>query len=198
MRLCFYPEPVGVSFSCLAHKDLCLRVELHGVRRAFEPDHLRLRLAAVVEGDLILKDGQRKTGPGVHQARHVKAGGFVRSLGVGLGVEQLHLLATGLLTAQLHAHVHELLRPIGDGKEDGGGGGGWPDVEDQGEMAVEGVGDVGQSQLTGRRISIETEADLPPRPVGPVEPRPQVSDQLEQRDAALSCGEESDIRTMTQ
>lgn len=63
-------------------------------------------------------------------------------------------------------------------------------------MAIEGVRDVGQSQLTGRRFGIEAEADLPPRPVGPVEPGRQVPDQLEQRDAALSCGEELEIRTV--
>lgn len=118
----FYPELVSVSVSRLAHKDLCPPVQLHGVRRAFEADDLRLRLAAVVEGHLVLEDGQREAGPRVHQARHVKAGGFVRSLGVGLGVEELHLLAARLLGAQLHAHVHELLRPVGDGEEDGGGG----------------------------------------------------------------------------
>lgn len=63
-------------------------------------------------------------------------------------------------------------------------------------MAVERVGDVGQSRLTGQGFGSEAEADLPPRPGRPVElGRRRVSDQLEQRDAALSCWEESEVRT---
>lgn len=64
-------------------------------------------------------------------------------------------------------------------------------------MAVERVGDVGQSRLTGQGFGSEAEADLPPQPGRPVElGRRRVSDQLEQRDAALSCWEESEVRTM--
>lgn len=194
--VCLYPEPVGVSVSRLAHKDLRPPIQIHGVRRALEADDLRLRLAAVVEGHLILKDRQGEAGPRVHQARHPEAGGLVRSLGVGLGVEELHLLAARLLAAQLHAHVHQLLRPVGDGEEHGGGGRGWSDVEDQGEVAVERVGHVGQRRLTRHGFGTEAEAELPPQPGGPVElGRRRVSDQLEQRDAAFSCGEGSEVRT---
>lgn len=184
-----YPELVPVSSSCLTHKDPRPRVQLHGIRRALELHHLRLRVAALVEGHLVLEDGQREQSPGVDQARHVKAGRLVRRLGVGLRVEELHLLAAGLLRAQLDADVHELLRPVGDREEDGGGGRGGLDVKDEGEVAVERVGDVGQGRLARPRRSGEGVAGVPPRPVvlGDLLRR-GVSDQLEQRDAALGCG----------
>ena len=191
-----YPEPVGVGIPRLAHKDPGPPVQLHGVRGALEADRLRLRIAAVVEGHQVLDDGQGEAGPGVHQAGHLEAGGLVGSLGVGLGVEELHFLAARLLAAQLHAHVHQPLRPVGDGEEDGGIGRGRPDVKYQGEMAVEGVGEVGQGRLTRQGVTTETEAELAPRLLGPAElGRRRVTNQLEQGNAALGCGEGSKVRT---
>lgn len=160
-----YLELVIVGSSCLTHEDPRPRVQLHGVRRALKLDHLRLRVAALVEGHLVLEDGQREQSPGVHHARHVKAGRLVRGLGVGLGVEELHLLTAGPLCTELHTDVHELLGRVSDGEEDGGGGTGGLDVEDEGEVAVERVGDVGQGRLACRRRSSEVVGGIPPRTV---------------------------------
>lgn len=172
----------------MTHKDPRPRVELHGIRRTLKLHHLRLGVAALVEGHLLLEDGQREARPGVHQARHVKAGRLVRSLGVGLGVEELHPLAAGPHRAELDADVHEPLRPVGDGEEDGGGGGGGLDVEDEGEVAEERVGDVGQSRLARHCRRGEGVGDLPPRTIGPGDLiRWGVADELDQRDAALRC-----------
>lgn len=101
----------------------------------------------MVESHLLLGDGQREAAPGVHQTRHVEAGCLVGSLRVGFGVKELHLLAAGLHFAELDADVHELLGPIRDGEEDRGGRSVRFDVEEEGEVAVERVGDVGQSRL---------------------------------------------------
>lgn len=185
-----------VGFSCLAHKDPGLPVQLHGVRRALEADALWLRLAAVVEGHLVLKDRQREAGPEALHVGHLEAGGLVGPLRVRLGVEELDLLAARPLAPQLHAYVHQLLRPVGDGEEDGGVGRGRSDIEDEGEVAVEGVGHVGQRRLTRQGFAVETEADLTPQTQRPVDlGRGRVSDQLEQRDAAFSCQGEAEIRT---
>lgn len=181
-------EPVGVGSSRLTHEDPRPAVQLHGIRRALDLHHLRLGVAALVEGHLLLEHGQREAGPGAHRARHVEAGRLVRRLGVGLGVEELHPLTAGLHRAQLDADVHEPLGPVGDGEQDGGGGAGGLDVEDEGEVAVERVGHVGQGRLARHRRRGEDEGGLAPRPVDPGDViRRRVSDQLKQRDATLCC-----------
>lgn len=183
-----YLELVSVGSSCLAHKDPGPGVQLHGIRRALKLHHLRLRVTALVEGHLLLEHSQGEAAPLVHQARHVKAGRLVRSLGVRLGVEELHPLAAGLHRAQFDADVHDPLGPVGDGEEDGGGGRGGLDMEEEGEVAVERVGDVGQSQLARHRRGGENVGGPALRPVDPGDLiRGRVSDQLEQRDAALFC-----------
>lgn len=61
-------------------------------------------------------------------------------------------------------------------------------MEEEGEVAVERVGDVGQSWLTRRRRSGEDIGSLPPRPVDPGDLTWwRLSDQLEQGDATLLC-----------
>ncbi len=162
-----YLELVSISSSCLTHEDSRCRVQLHGIRRTLKPHHLWLRVAALVESHLLLKDSQRETSPGVHQARHVKAGCLIRSLRVRLGVEELHPLTAGLHRTELDADVHLPLAPVGDGEEDGGSRSGWLDVEDEGEVAVERVGDVGQSRLARHSRRGEGIGGLPPRPVAP-------------------------------
>lgn len=70
-------EPIVISSSCLPHKDPRPRIELHGVWRTLELHHLRLRIAALVEGHLVFKDRQRESSPAVHQTRHVEAGRLI-------------------------------------------------------------------------------------------------------------------------
>ena len=183
-----YLEFVGVGSSRLTHEDPRPIVELHGVRGTLKPHHHLLRVTAVVEGHLVLEDRQREAAPGVHHAGDVEGGRLVRSLRVGLGVEELHHLAAGLHGAELDANVHELLGPVDDGEEDGGGGSGWLDVEKDGEVAVEWVGDVGQSRLARHRRGGEGIGGLPSRPVDPGDlTRWRVSYQLEQGDTTLLC-----------
>lgn len=113
-------EFVLVSPPCLSNKDPGPCVKVHGVRRTLKVHHPWHCLTVLVEGHLLLKDSQRETGPFVHQARHVEARGLERRLGIRLGVEKLHSLATRLHGAELNGHIHKPLGPIGDGEEDGG------------------------------------------------------------------------------
>lgn len=162
-----YLELVRVGSSCLTHKDPGASVELHRIRRTLKLHHLGLGVAALIESHLLLEHSQREAIPVVHHARHIEAGRLVRSLRIGLGVEELDLLTAGLHRTELDGDVHEPLGSVGDGEEDGGGRRGWLEVEDEGEVAVERVGDVGQSRLARHRRRGEDVSGLPPRPVGP-------------------------------
>lgn len=142
-----YLELVSVGSSRLTNKDPGPSVELHGIRRTLKLHNLWLRVAALVESHLLLKDRQREATPGVNQAWYVKACRLIRCLRVRLGVEELHLLTARPHRTELDTNQHELLGPIGDGEEDGGSRSGGLDVEDEGEVAVKRVGDVGQSRL---------------------------------------------------
>lgn len=189
MNVKLYLELISVSSSCLTHKDPRPFVKLHWIRRAFKLHHLRLRVAALVKSHLLLKDSQREAAPSVDQTWHVKACCLVGSLRVRFGVKELHFLTAGLHFAELDADVHELLGPICDREEDRGSRSGRLDVEEEGEVAVERVGDVGQSRLARHCSRGEDVYSLTPRPIclGDLIRR-RVSDQLEQRDATLLCG----------
>lgn len=179
-------ELVRVGSTRLAHEDPGSGVQLHGVRRALHLHHLWFRVAAVVEGHLVLEDGQREAAPLVHHAGHVEAGRLVRRLRVRLGVEEAHPLAAATHGAQLDADVHELLGAVGDGEEDRRTRRGWRHVEEQREMAIERIGDVNQGRLTRRRRRAEGVNLFPPRSQDPGDLlRRGVSQQLLQRHAAL-------------
>lgn len=181
-----YLELIRVSSSCLTHKDPCRRIELHWIWRSLKLHYLRLRVAAVVKHHLILRDSQREAAPGVDQTRDVEARCLIGSLSIGFCVKELHRLATRLHRAELDADVHELVGPICDREEDGGSGSGWFDVEEEGEVAVERVGDVAESRLARHCIRGEDVDSLTPRPIILGDPvRWGVSDQLEQRGATL-------------
>lgn len=102
----------------------------------------------MVEGDLLLVHSQSKAGPHVHHAGHREAGGLIRALRVGLCVEELDLLLSSSHRTELHPHIHDVLRPVSERQQHRGCAGRGFDVEEQGEVSVEGVRQQSQSGLS--------------------------------------------------
>lgn len=84
----------------------------------------------MIEGDLLLVHCQSETGPHIHHAGHREAGGLIGALRVRLRVEELDLLLSSLHRAELHTDVHDVLRSIGDRKNNRGCAGCGFDVEE--------------------------------------------------------------------
>lgn len=181
-----HQELVGIGSSGLAHEHPGSGLQLHLIRRPLDAPHLRVRVTVQVEHHALVPDADGEAGPGVPHGGHLEASGLVRLLRVGLGVVQDDVLVAALHGRQLHGHIHDLLRGVGDREDHAALAGGGLQVEEEGEVPVEGAGQVGAGQLA--RVGVRAE-DVGGEAVGPVDPGDlaggRVPDQLQQRDAAV-------------
>lgn len=141
-------ELVKICPSGLSHEDPGTAFQLHVIWRPLYGRHPRVRVTVEVEHHLVVLQSDCETGPGVPHGRHLETGRFVGLLRVGLRVVQDDVLFAPPHRRQLDSHVHHLLRGVGDGENDATPVGGGFHVEDEGEVSVERIGEVGLRQLT--------------------------------------------------
>lgn len=133
--------------SSLAHEHPRPRLQLQLLRRSLHPYHLGLHVTVQVQHGLVVLHSHSEAVPGVRHGRHAEPGCLFGLPGADLAVEQNDVLLRSLNGRQLDAQVHDLLRRVGDGEDDAAVIGGGLQAEDEGEVPVEGVGEVGTCQL---------------------------------------------------
>lgn len=150
-----YQELIGIGPSGLTHEHAGSWLQLHLIRGPLKAYHLGLVVAVDVEGDLVVQHGDGEAVPLVRQIVHGEGGRHVRHLRVGLRVVEDDILLARLDRRQLDAHIHDLLRGVCDRKDDSALGGLGLQVEEEGEVPVEGAGKMGTCQLA--RVGVGTE-----------------------------------------
>lgn len=139
----------------MAHKHPGSRLQLHLVWGPLKAHHLGLVVTVDVEGDLVVQHGDGEAVPLVSQIVHGEGGRHVRLLRVGLRIVEDYVLPVCLHGRQLDTHIHDLLRGVRDREDNSTIGGLGLQVEEEGEVPVEGAGKMGTCQLA--RVGVGTE-----------------------------------------
>lgn len=185
-KICTHQELPRIGSSGLADEDPSSGLQLHLIWGSLNGHHLRVHFTVEVEHYLVVPHGDGEASPAIHRGRHGETGRLVRLLRVRFRVEEDDVLVASLHIWEFDTDVHDLLRGVCDGEDDSALIRAGLQVEDEGKVSVEGIGEVRAGQLS--RVGVWTK-DVSGAVFGPIDlgdlRRRRIPDQLQQGDAVV-------------